>query len=41
MAAMGWTFTRMDEQNIPKKVFIEQMLGKRPVSKPRKRWIDR
>jgi hypothetical protein len=27
---------RMDEQNIPNKVFAEQVFGKRPVGKPRK-----
>jgi hypothetical protein len=30
----------MSEQNIRKKVFTGQMFGKRPVDKPRKRWID-
>jgi hypothetical protein len=31
---------RMDEQNLPKKDFTRQILGKRPVVKPRKRGID-
>jgi hypothetical protein len=30
----------LDEQSIPKKVFTGQMFGKRPIGKPRKRWID-
>jgi hypothetical protein len=30
----------MAEQDIPKKVFMRQMFGKRPVDKPRKRCID-
>jgi hypothetical protein len=30
----------MDEHNIPKKFFMGQMFGKRPVDRPRKRWID-
>jgi hypothetical protein len=40
MAAWTGHLQRMDEQNIPKKVFTGQMFGKRPVAKPRKRWRD-
>jgi hypothetical protein len=31
---------RMDEQNMPKKDFTRQIVGKTPVDKSRKRWTD-
>jgi hypothetical protein len=31
---------RMDEQNLPKRVFTGQKFGKRTVGKRKKRWID-
>jgi hypothetical protein len=31
---------RMESQNIPKMAMVGQMFGKRPVDRPRKRWLD-
>jgi hypothetical protein len=31
---------RMESQSIPKMAMVGQMFGKRPVGKPRKRWLD-
>jgi hypothetical protein len=30
----------MESQSIPKMIVVGHMFGKRPVGKPRKRWLD-